>query len=585
MKILLSNLKVGTKIYGLIISMAVVYSVVIAILLFQFNSVKLEVHEVATRHIPLTETISKLTILQLEQAIQFERGLRHGELSLTDPSHKAALQKSKKKYSELDVKFTKELLHAKKQLNSVIELSSGITEKAEMAKILKTLLSIEQAHKSYKNHVLEIWVKIESSSSDIKTIEKIASKIEIEEDNLDHKIEEMLLDIEKLTQKSLLIIEEHEGEALNFGIIASLLVIILSAPLSYFIVSGIIHPLGKVVHALGRLGDGDITETLSFTSNDEIGQTTVAYEKLRKVTQKSIELTEQKQLDEEKTRKRSDTVNALINNFQTTISDVLVSVSNSSKSLQEVANVMADVMKDTDEKSDIVSTSSEQASENVSKVAAATNQLNASIRDISDQIHQSGRIADEAVQQSESTNETVKSLELAAGEVGDVIQLISDIAEQTNLLALNATIEAARAGDAGKGFAVVASEVKGLATQTAKATEDISRQITSIQGATNDAVGKIDIVGSTIKRMDEITAIISGTIEEQAAATESISESLQHATEGTKQTTEAISDVKKSMTESNQVTSVLLKSASQLTESSNELQNSVKNFIAGIKAA
>ncbi len=577
MQKLLSGMKIGTKIYGLIGFTIAAFSLVTAVLLYQLNSVRLEVNEIASSQIPLTESISKLTVLQLEQAVQFERAIRHGELSNTNSENKESFKKSKNKYLELGSKFFEEIKKTK-SLMEKFKSSAG-----EKKKFSKNLQSVDKGHQVYEEHAKEVFTTLESGSFEIKQIEKVVAKIEKKEDVLDHKIESMLLDIEKFTRLSILKVKKHEEDALSFGLIAILMVMILSIPVSYFLVSGITSPLRKVVNALGRLSDGDISEEMHVGSSDEIGQTAVAYEKLRKATQKAIELTALRSKEEEKSQKRLESMNELTNNFQTAVEEVLQSVSDSAKSLQEVANVMADVMKGTNDKSDIVSTSSEQASENVSKVATATNELNASIRDISDQIHQSGRIADEAVQQSESTNETVKSLELEAGKVGEVIQLISDIAEQTNLLALNATIEAARAGEAGKGFAVVASEVKGLATQTAKATEDISRQITSIQGATTDAVSKIEAVGSTIRRMDEITAIISSTIEEQAAATESITESLHHATEGTKRTTEAISDVKSSMTETNQVTSVLLNSASQLMTSSGELQNSVNKFIEGVR--
>ncbi|MGH1352736.1 MAG: methyl-accepting chemotaxis protein [Methyloligellaceae bacterium] len=579
MQKMLSSINIGTKIYGLIGFIIAITTLVTAVILFQFNMVRVEVDQVVTRQIPLTESITKLTLFQLEQAIQFERAMRHGELSLKNAVNKESYTRSKEKYLELGGKFSVEFKNAQTLLQKFS------TSDAKEDQISQKLKLIGKGHDEYEKHVKAVFEKFDSGSFELKSVESAAAVIEKEEDILDHKVESMLFNIEKMTKQSFMRVKLHEENALNFGVIAVLAIIILCIPVSWLLVSGITSPLLKVVRALGRLSDGDIKEKLNITSTDEVGQTAIAYEKLRKTTQKALELTELRSKEEEKNQLRMEAVNGLTENFQNAVEEVLLSVSKSTKSLEEVANVMADVMKDTSDKSDIVSTSSEKASESVSKVANATNELNASIRDISDQIHQSGRIADEAVQQSESTNETVRSLELEAGKVGEVIQLISDIAEQTNLLALNATIEAARAGEAGKGFAVVASEVKGLATQTAKATEDISRQITSIQGATTDAVGKIDAVGATIKRMDEITAIISSTIEEQAAATESIAESLKHATEGTKQTTGAISDVKTSMTESNQVTTVLLSSASQLTDSSSELQKSVKSFIEGIKVA
>jgi methyl-accepting chemotaxis protein len=180
----------------------------------------------------------------------------------------------------------------------------------------------------------------------------------------------------------------------------------------------------------------------------------------------------------------------------------------------------------------VVASASDEASANVQSVASATEEMAGSVGEISRQVHESSKIANEAVKQAHKTDARISELWQAAGRIGDVVKLITAIAEQTNLLALNATIEAARAGDAGRGFAVVASEVKALASQTAKATEEIGTQISGMQAATNESVAAIKEIGGTIGRISEIAETIAAAVEQQGAATQEIARNVQEASRG-----------------------------------------------------
>jgi methyl-accepting chemotaxis protein len=237
------------------------------------------------------------------------------------------------------------------------------------------------------------------------------------------------------------------------------------------------------------------------------------------------------------------------------------------------------------QRSAAVASASAQASTNVQTVAAASEELSASITEISRQVSQSATIAGQAVTEADHTNTAIQGLAEAAQKIGDVVKLINDIAGQTNLLALNATIEAARAGEAGKGFAVVASEVKSLATQTAKATEDISAQVSAIQSATQDSVRAIAGIGKTIGEINQIATTIAAAVEEQGAATQEIARNVQEAARGTAEASENITGVTQAAGESGQAAGHVLTASETLTRQAAQLRSQVDTFLAQIKSA
>jgi len=221
----------------------------------------------------------------------------------------------------------------------------------------------------------------------------------------------------------------------------------------------------------------------------------------------------------------------------------------------------------------------------VQSVASATEELSTSVNEISRQVQESARIAGEAVDQARFTNERVSELSKAAGRIGDVVDLINTIAGQTNLLAHNATIEAARAGDAGRGFAVVASEVKALAEQTARATGEISQQISGIQAATADSVTAIGQISGTIEKLSEISSTIAAAVEEQGAATLEISRNVQQAAHGTHQVSSNIMDVQRGASETGSASSQVLSAAQMLSGDSNRLKSELGRFLESVRAA
>jgi methyl-accepting chemotaxis protein len=282
---------------------------------------------------------------------------------------------------------------------------------------------------------------------------------------------------------------------------------------------------------------------------------------------------------------RGQRVDTITRDFEAMIGEIVEIVSSASGELEASAGSLTATAERSEQLTTTVAAASEQASTNVQSVASATEEMASSVNEISRQVQDSARIASAAVEQAQKTNERVGELAKAAARIGDVVELINTIAGQTNLLALNATIEAARAGEAGRGFAVVASEVKALAEQTAKATGEISQQISGIQAATQESVGAIKEIGDTIGRMSEIASTIASAVEEQGAATQEISRSVQQAAHGTQQVSANIADVQRGASETGSASSQVLTAAKSLSGESSRLKREVGKFLSSVRAA
>ena len=270
--------------------------------------------------------------------------------------------------------------------------------------------------------------------------------------------------------------------------------------------------------------------------------------------------------------------------FEATLQGVVGTVASAAAQLRGTAESVSNSAEDTSRRSAAVATASEQASTNVQTVAAAAEELAASVAEIGRQVSRSTSIASSAVEEANRTNVSVQGLVEAVGKIGDVVKLINDIAGQTNLLALNATIEAARAGEAGKGFAVVASEVKNLATQTAKATDDIGSQIGGIQMATRQAVEAIQGISGTIEQISEIATTIASAVEEQSAATQEIARNVQQASGATSQVSSNISGVTRAAAETGKATQQVLGAADALAREAERMRTEVGTFFARVRA-
>ncbi|PGH55263.1 chemotaxis protein [Azospirillum palustre] len=344
--------------------------------------------------------------------------------------------------------------------------------------------------------------------------------------------------------------------------------------------------LGSLTSTVVRLADGDLGVDIAYSKQpDEIGAMARAIQVLKESAMERVRLEADQEAQRVAREKRTAVVERMVQGFDRTVSAILGSVSGASAQLSDTAGAMAALAEETSRQASASTAAAEQTSVNVQTVASATEEMTASIREIGEQVSRSNSVAARAVREAQDTTGSVRNLAGEVARIGEVVKLIQSIASQTNLLALNATIEAARAGEAGKGFAVVASEVKQLANQTAKATEDISAQIDSVQNATRGTVGAIEEIGGTIGAMNEIAATIAAAIEEQSATTAEISRNVQQAAQGTGEVSGNIAQVHEAAAQTGQAASQVLDASTGLTRQAADLRREIETFLAGIRAA
>jgi methyl-accepting chemotaxis protein len=392
-------------------------------------------------------------------------------------------------------------------------------------------------------------------------------------------------------QRLLLQNDAAAGEALVSRLSTLLLVLLgvgvaAGGAIAFFVARSIAAPLVRMTAAMGNLAAGDLEiEVPAQGRADEIGEMSEAVQVFKDSAIRNKELEAEQKISEERLQEEARVMrNNLADDFENSVGGIVQAVASAATEMQASAQTLTASSKETSEQSAAVAAAAEEASVNVQTVASAAEELSSSIGEISRQVVESTKIADTAVENVEMTNQRVQNLEKGAEKIGEVVALITDIAEQTNLLALNATIEAARAGESGKGFAVVASEVKELASQTAKATEEIDSQIRGIQDSTRDTVTAIQAIGETIQGIQEVSSAISAAIEEQGSATMEIARNIEQASAGTTEVTSNITGVNKTAEETGESATQLLEAAGELSEQSETLGSEVDKFLGQVRA-
>ncbi|PCI41715.1 MAG: hypothetical protein COB46_02690 [Rhodospirillaceae bacterium] len=575
--------KISYKIQSIVATIVVITMIGSAVAFSNVKNLGYEIQGIAERDMPLVAALTEIEINQLEQAISFEKILRlsgHGKGTAQD-------------LKAVEANFTKYGTMIAKEVDAVRELIAkslkadhlSALEKDELTRALAQVEIISKEHKIY-DHTVQKAIEQINAGAEEQELTGIISTIEHEQEKLITEITGLLTEIDRFTAKALLTAEHDEIAVERTLMISALLTLVLGVGIGTLIGRSISRPVQGMTEAMKTLSEGNANVDVPAQGRkDEVGEMALSVQVFKDNLIKNQEMAKQAEADQAERDRRVKLRDQITAAFDNDVTSMLKSVNVSTQSMDETAQSMSAIAEQSLQQSSAVAAASEEASVNVQTVASASEELAASITEISRQVSQSTTIAGTAVVEVENTNSKIQGLAEAANKIGEVVAMITDIADQTNLLALNATIEAARAGDAGKGFAVVASEVKNLANQTAKATEEISLQISGVQGATQEAVTAIGSIGGTINELNEISSAIAAAVEEQGAATQEIARNVEQAAQGTADVSSNIEGVRQAAGETGTASTKVLEVSRELGEESETLSKQVEKFLNDIKQA
>ncbi|WP_158639280.1 HAMP domain-containing methyl-accepting chemotaxis protein [Elioraea rosea] len=476
--------------------------------------------------------------------------------------------------AELLARFNDRVASALREIEATVELSADAAEQAKLRAIAVSIGTYKEAVGEGARAQAELDRLVDEVGAPIaeRTNATIVRLLEQQQRAVAETNGEVDSTITATTQLML---------GLGAGAIA------LGLLLAWTIGRGIVGPVTRMTGAMTELASGRLeTQVPALENRDEIGSMAKAVQVFKDnaiAVRRMEEEAKAAAIAAEEEKKAA--LRKLADEFEAAVGGVVDGVSAAATEMQGSARSLSSTAELTARQATTVSAATEQASANVQTVASATEELASSVQEISRQVVSSTAIANRAVAQAGETDGKMQGLSAAAQQIGDVVRLIGDIAGQTNLLALNATIEAARAGEAGKGFAVVAAEVKNLATQTAKATEEIGRKVGEMQGVTAESVAAIRSIGETITEMSAIASSIASAVEEQGAATQEIARNVQEAARGTQDVATNIAGVTEASSETGAAASQMLGAAGELSEQSARLKREVEGFLATVRAA
>jgi methyl-accepting chemotaxis protein len=475
---------------------------------------------------------------------------------------------------QADLREHIEMMKARLAENAKLPLSGEI--KAALAKVdepLRTYMS------SAEKTVAAAFTRREDAVAALPSFYESFSRLEDALEKLSDQIESF---VENTKQQS----EATAGTVESILIVSIMLAVAAALGLCLSMMRTVVRPLTRMTGAMRQLATGDTAVDIPGSGrHDEIGDMAGALDTFKENAIVARRLEGEQREEQARKEKRQQVIEAHIADFERSVGNALRALTGAAGEMRAASQSMSGIAQEASQRSTAVASAATEASANVQTVAAAAEELSASIGEISRQVAQSATIAGHAVEESTRTNATVGGLSDAANRIGEVVKLINDIANQTNLLALNATIEAARAGEAGKGFAVVAAEVKALATQTGKATEEIASQIGSIQSVAQKSVEAIRSVTTVIGQMNEISTSVAAAIDEQGAATQEITRNTQQAAKGTEQVTTNVVGLRDGAETAGKAASQVLSAATDLNNQADGMRKEVDRFLSNIRAA
>ncbi|MBM3581699.1 MAG: HAMP domain-containing protein, partial [Alphaproteobacteria bacterium] len=566
---MLANFKIGTKIIAIVVCLAVIMAAISGAAIFALAEMYDEAKE-----------IDKASV-----QVRLGGGMNTNAVAMNRGEYSLGMLPTKE-----NVEATKKDIEAQRKIFEERFAQARATQDAEQKKHLDT---VEAAYQAYLKGLAATIAKADqwAGKVEISGGQKEIADIAADHRPLASNLRRALNDYVKVSEEHGHHMAELAGKlygtmrwVLSGAAIAGIVIgLVLGVLISRV---GVVNPIAKIVACLKSLSEGNLqTDVFGTGRKDEVGdiaKTTLVFKENMQKTKQMEE--EAKQAEIRAAKEKKEMMNKMADDFESSVGGIVSAVSAAATELESSATAMSATAEETNRQATAVAAASEEASANVQTVASAAEELSASIAEISNQVAQAAKVSASAVEEANRANGMVQGLAQSSQKIGEVVELITSIADQTNLLALNATIEAARAGDAGKGFAVVAAEVKNLANQTAKATEEIGTQIGGIQGSTKDAVGAIQSIGKVIGEINQISSAIAAAVEEQGAATKEIARNVEQASAGTKEVSSNIAGVTQAAGETGQASAQIQTAAKELSQQSETLRNQVDKFIAQIRA-